>query len=329
MSSSSSVAAPFTCSSADLTQPIAPSVDAVKEPLPLLAYAVHEPSNEPLPFIMANRPLSNLGAQLLPCSTPSGPGEILEEEVPASKMACITKALEKVRPHFTCAGNPVTLTLEKVQPYFNSIHNSAHPVTDALEKVKPHFRSMQTSMRPWDEFCVLAKPQGDGWKRLQVNVRHYRSNYTVSFFALSSAAVLFSPPSLFAIAVLTAAWMTILKKSEDPEWTLHIGSYALSKTKQWIILDTLTGLVLLFVVGKHLVFAAFITSLAATGHAVMHPLPESIADTFDTMETGSLHQLPDGVLETPVPLPDHILETPIALENGSLYATGVSLYNMD
>lgn len=273
-----------------------------------------EPSDEPLPFIVH--------AQMLLRSTPSGEGQILEQEVPAS---CLTNTLAMVGPHFTCATNPITLALDKVKPYFNSLHNSADPVSDALENVKPHFNSMHSSTRPFQEFCVLAKPDGDGFKRLQLNLRHYRSNYTMGFFALSSASVLFSPASLVAIVILTAVWMTFLKKkNEDPEWTLQIGSYELSKTKQWIILDTLTGLVLLLAVGRHLVVAALITSIGATGHAVMHPLPECITDTSNAMETGSLRSLADGTPETPAalenqsihPVPDDTLEAPaMSLDN--------------
>jgi len=329
-----------------------------------------EPCDEPLPFITTDRPVF---AQMLPCSTPMVQGQTVEEEVPASPLACITNTLERDRPNLTWVSNPMTMALDKVQPYFNSVHNSAAPVSDALDNVKPHFYSMQSSMRPFHEFCILTKPDGDGWNRLKVNLRHYRSNYTMGFFALSSAIVLFSPHSLFAIGILAAVWSIyytmgffalssaivlfsphsliaigilaavwspfLKKKSEDPEWTLQIGSYELSKTKQWIILDTFTGFVLLFAVGmlflSVLVFAAVITSLAATGHAAMHPLPESITDTSDAMETGSLPPLADG--ETPAalengssyPLSDDTSEAAIDVRNVSLNAPAISLDNMD
>lgn len=276
------------------------------------SFPVQEPCDAPLPCVMIDRPGRNLAAQLLPSSTPSEPGdiEILDEE---AKVVCFTKMWQKVGPDITSLGNHATLGLEKMKARFDSMHNSAHP----LDVVKPHFDSMQGSMRPWQEFCILAKPDGDGWQRLQVNLRHYRSNYAVGFFGLSSAYVLVSPPSLLAIGILTIVWMKFLKKSEDHEWEVHLGSYELTKTKQWIALDMVTGLVLLFVVGKHIVLAALISSMAATGHGVMHPLP-FIMDSSDAMESGSLH-----------PLPDHMLETSTALEDGSLHASTSCLDNMD
>lgn len=211
---------------------------------------------EPLPFIQTGLPVQNATAPAspLPLCEPGQPVENVEEQIPSTSMARAVMLFDKVRPRVD---------------------------------------SICASLRPWREFAILAKPEGDIMNRLQVNLRYYKSNYAVGFLSLSVGTVALSPSSLIAVAFLLMIWMKFLDRDEDPEWRVRVRGYELGRPQQWLVLQTLSGVVLLFAVGPHFLHAALVACFFALSHAVMHPSPESLVDAADSFENsaGGAHAL--------------------------------------
>merc|ERR1719230_1669524 len=131
-----------------------------------------------------------------------------------------------------------------------------------------------SKMQPWREFCTLSKPNGDMRARLEANLTHFQINYAVIFLILMVVSIIINPKCLIVICVLALVWMAFLKKNDDPNWEVSIGSVQLGKTQRWMVLTAITAIVLLSVVGQVIFSAAFFCAILVLGHAVLHGVEE-------------------------------------------------------
>lgn len=167
-------------------------------------------------------------------------------------------------------------------------------VVPAFDKFRPHVETIRSGLRPWREFASLAKPAGFAYtgicNRLQVNLRYYRSNYAVGFLSFSIVALALNPQSLVVTCIIVLIWST-----------LSIRGYELGRPKQWLVLEILSGFVVLFVAGKDLLNAGGVAFNFILCHAMVHPSPEPLtAPTAESLtdSTDAVEALENGSADT-------------------------------
>jgi hypothetical protein len=161
-------------------------------------------------------------------------------------------------------------TMDGERPAMSKIED----LKKAMEPIQKKYGHYLSKMRPWREFLVVSKPEGDIKKRLETNLTHYQINYAVVFLIQMIIAIVTNPHCLVVMCVLGLVWMGFLKKNDDPNWEVNIGGMSLGKTQRWMVLSTITAIVLLCVVGQILFSAAFFCAVLVVIHGIVHPAPE-------------------------------------------------------
>lgn len=216
---------------------------------------------------------------------PSAPHVDVVTGVPVRNLTC--ESLPSIQRGLPVIAHPLPLCAQPIEDVGDrSSPTRMTHIASVWDKCKPHLDSIRSSLRPWSEFAVLAKPQGDAMKRLQVNLRYYRSNYAVGWLSLSIVTVAVSPSSIIAVAILIMIWMKFIEREEDMEWRVSIGGYELGRSQRWAILQIFSCLVLLFTVGKHFLHAALTAGFFSMAHAVLRPSPDALVDAMDSIENG-------------------------------------------
>merc|ERR1712137_586104 len=158
-------------------------------------------------------------------------------------------------------------------------------VQKALANIHQKYGHHLLKLKPWREFCSIGMPESrkDLSKRLGTNLAEYQINY-ITIFAISMfISIVVCPWCLLVLTLVSATWIALVRKAEDPEWGLSISGVKLTKTQQYMALGTISFAVLLAVLG-HVFFPTFIVCSAfAVVHSMAHPVAQGDTVFEDTI----------------------------------------------
>jgi len=153
-------------------------------------------------------------------------------------------------------------------------------VSGMVEKAVPAFAQpgVETAgkflqkAQPWRSFFLpLSVPTAaDGCSRLTANIYNFQTNYAILFVLQLGFAILFQPSALITIFITVTVWVFFLKKNEDPDWKPVIGDVQLGSMQRWLLLGSVTAIVLLFVIGGAIVNTALMYIVGAFCHGILH-----------------------------------------------------------
>lgn len=116
--------------------------------------------------------------------------------------------------------------------------------------------------------------------RLTANIYHFQTNYAVVFVVLLFfLTVLMEPASIGTSFVICVLWALFLKKNDDPEWSLKVGSTSVSPVQRWGLLVFIT-LSLLAVTSQMVAQAATLYIVFALFHSLLHSSAKGVPGSF-------------------------------------------------
>lgn len=130
-----------------------------------------------------------------------------------------------------------------------------------------------SAVQPWREFVHFAWPRGcsEVRSRVKSNLRTYWANYAVIGLACLGAVIVMCPPVLLAVLLLGFVWSVVLKRMDDPAWTVKIGSYELGRDRQMALFGSVTVLAMLLFVAPLLLGVVMNCTPVILMHTVLHP----------------------------------------------------------
>lgn len=145
-------------------------------------------------------------------------------------------------------------------------------VPTSLEPAKERASALLAGARPWKEFILpLSVPAGsESCGRVTANLYHFQANYAILFMVQLMFAVVLQPTELVTIAVIVILWFLFLKKNGDPDWQVSIGGMQLGAWQRWLVLASITVIVMLIMCGSTIFSAAFFYIIVALVHGVVH-----------------------------------------------------------
>eukprot|EP00930_Biecheleria_cincta_P035040 TRINITY_DN24137_c0_g2_i1.p1 TRINITY_DN24137_c0_g2~~TRINITY_DN24137_c0_g2_i1.p1 ORF type:complete len:204 (-),score=27.66 TRINITY_DN24137_c0_g2_i1:235-846(-) len=149
-------------------------------------------------------------------------------------------------------------------------------IKETVESLNHKYGHYFAKIKPWREFFQLSKPHGEVKTRLWRNLIDFQMNYALIFLLGMIFTIVLDPKCLVVILSLVLIWVLFLKKNDNPEWHLSVGGLELGKSQRWLVLVTLTGLILFCVVGQALFSVAVCYTGLVVVHGILHPLPEDL-----------------------------------------------------